>query len=74
LCCVVEYRRDHVRFLYDLSDGTFLTQKIVVSSVLSITKILTNKDQKLDIIFLIVAFGSQSLLDSTSDQTGSDTN
>jgi hypothetical protein len=51
-----------------------LTQKIVTSSVLPIAKSLAIEDHKLHITFLHVAFGSQSLLESTSDQTGSDTN
>jgi hypothetical protein len=39
-----------------------------------ITKIITIEDHKLNNTFLHVAFGSQSLLKLTSDQTGSDTN
>jgi hypothetical protein len=74
MCRVVEHHRDHVRLLYDLPDGTSLTQKIVASSVLLITKILSIKDHKLYGTFLHVAFGSQSLLKPTSDQIGSDTN
>jgi hypothetical protein len=30
---VIERRGDHVRLLYDLPDGTSLTQKIVVNSI-----------------------------------------
>jgi hypothetical protein len=45
-----------------------------LSSVLSKTEILTIKDHKLYDTFLHVAYGSQSLLKSTSDQIGSDTN
>jgi hypothetical protein len=51
-----------------------LTQKIVVSSVLSITEMLTIEGHKLHNTFLHVTFGSQSLLEPTSDQTGFDTN
>jgi hypothetical protein len=51
-----------------------LAQEIVVSSVFPVTKILIIEDHKLNITFLHIAFGSQSLLKSTSDQTGSDTN
>jgi hypothetical protein len=71
---VVERHRDYVRLLYDLPNGTTMTQKIVASSVLSITKILTIEDHKLDNTLLHVDFGSQSLLKPTSDQTSSDTN
>jgi hypothetical protein len=60
--------------MYDLLDSTSLTQKIVASSVLPITEILSIEDHKLHITFLYVAFGSQSLLKPTSDQTGSNTN
>jgi hypothetical protein len=66
-------RHNHVRLMYDLSDGIFLIQKIVVSSVLPIIKVLTIEDHKLRCIFLHIAFRSQSLLESTSDQTTSDT-
>jgi hypothetical protein len=71
---VVECSRDHVRLLDDLPNGTTLDQEIVVSLVFLVTEILTIKNDKLHSIFLHVAFGSQSLLKSTSDQTGSDTN
>jgi hypothetical protein len=74
MCCVVERHGDHARLLYDLPHGTTLAQEIVVSSVLPITKILTIEDHKLNTTFLYVTFGSQSLLELTSDQTGSDTN
>jgi hypothetical protein len=74
MCHVVERHRDHVRLLYDLSDSKFLTQKIVVSSVLPIIEILAIEDHKFYGTFLYVAFGSQSLLEPTSDQTGFDTN
>jgi hypothetical protein len=50
-----------------------LTQEIVVSSIFLITEILVIEDHKLYDTFLYVAFWSQSLLKSTSDQTGSDT-
>jgi hypothetical protein len=60
--------------MYDLPDGTSLTQKIVASSVLPIPEILAIEDNKLDSTFLHIAFRSQSLLKPTSDQTGSDTN
>jgi hypothetical protein len=71
---VVECIGDHVCLLDDLPNGAALTQEIVVGSVLSITEILAIEDHKLNITFLHVAFGSQSLLKSTGDQTGSDTN
>jgi hypothetical protein len=60
--------------MYDLPDGTSLTQKIVASSIPTITEILAIEDHKLDSSFLHVAFGSQSLLTLTSDQASSDTN
>jgi hypothetical protein len=47
---------------------------IVASSVLLINEILAIENDKLYNTFLHVAFGSQSLLKPTSDQTGSDTN
>jgi hypothetical protein len=59
--------------MYDLLDGTSLTQKIDASSVLPITEILVIEDHKLDNTFLHVAFRSQSLLNPISDQTDSDT-
>jgi hypothetical protein len=74
MCRIVEHRRDHVRLLYDLPDGISLIQKIVVSLILLITKVLAIEDHKLHCTFLHVAFMSQSLLDLTSDQIGSDTN
>jgi hypothetical protein len=40
----------------------------------SLSNFLTIENDKLHSIFLHVVFGSQSLLKSTSDQTGSDTN
>jgi hypothetical protein len=74
LCRIVERCEDHVWLLYDLPDGTSLTQKIVASSVLLITEILTIEDHKFYCTFLHVAFRSQSLLKPTSDQTAFDTN
>jgi hypothetical protein len=66
---VVECIGDHVRLLNDLPNGAILPQKIVVSSVLPITENLTIENDKLHSTFLRVAFGSQSLLKPTSDQT-----
>jgi hypothetical protein len=60
--------------LDDLPNDATLTQKIVVSSIFSVTEILVIENHKLSITFLHVVFGSQSLLKLTSDQTGSDTN
>jgi hypothetical protein len=74
LARVVECIRDHVRLLNDLPNDATLAQKIVMSSIFSITEILTIEDHKLNNTFLHVAFGSQSLLRLTSDQTGSDIN
>jgi hypothetical protein len=71
---VVECIVDHVRLLNDLSNGVTMVQKIVASSIFSVTEILTIEDHKLNITFLHVAFGLQSLLKPTSDQIGSDTN
>jgi hypothetical protein len=71
---VVEYIRDHVRLLYNLPNGTALAQEIVAGSVLPVTEIHAIEDYKLNNTFLHVAFSSQSLLKSTGDQTGSDTN
>jgi hypothetical protein len=51
-----------------------LAQKIVASSVFPVTEVLTIEDHKLNNTLLHVAFGSQTLLKLTSDQTGSDTN
>jgi hypothetical protein len=42
--------------------------------VLPIIEVLTIEDHKLHYTFFHVAFGSQSLLELTSDQTDSDTN
>jgi hypothetical protein len=71
---VVKCIRDHIRHLDDLPNGTALAQEIVAGSVLPITEILIIEHHKLNSTFLHVAFGSQSLLKPTSDQTGSDTN
>jgi hypothetical protein len=65
---------DHVRLLDDLPNGVTLAQEIVAGSVLPITKILTIENDKLHSTFLHVVFGSQSLLKSTGDQTGFDSN
>jgi hypothetical protein len=70
---VVKRHWDHVRLMYNLSNSTTLAQKIAVGSVFSVTEILTIKYHKLNITFLHVAFGSQSLLKPISDQTTSDT-
>jgi hypothetical protein len=51
-----------------------LAQEIVASSVFPVTEILAIEHHKLDSTFLHVAFGLQSLLKPTGDQTGSDTN
>jgi hypothetical protein len=51
-----------------------LAQEIVVGSVLSITEILTIENDELHNTFLHVAFGLQSLLKITNDQTSSDIN
>jgi hypothetical protein len=71
---VVECIGDHVCLLDDPPNGATLAQEIVVGSVLPITKIFTIENNKLNIFFFHVAFGSQSLLRPTGDQTGSDTN
>jgi hypothetical protein len=71
---VVECIRDHVRLMEDLSNGVTLTQKIIVSLIFPVTEMLVIEDHKLNSNFLHVAFGSQSLLKPTSDQTNSDTN
>jgi hypothetical protein len=71
---VVKCIGDHVHLLDDLSNGTTLAQKIVVSSVFPVTKILIIEYHKLNNTFLHVAFRSKSLLKPTGDQTGSDTN
>jgi hypothetical protein len=48
--------------------------KIIMSSVFSVTEILVIENYKLDNTFLHVTFGSQSLLKLTSDQTSYDIN
>jgi hypothetical protein len=58
----------------NLLDGTTLSQKIVASSVFTITKIIAIEDHKLYNTFLHVAFRSQSLLKLASDQTSFDIN
>jgi hypothetical protein len=60
--------------MYDLPSSTAQAQNIVVSLVFSVTEILTIQNHRLDDTFLHVAFGSQSLLKLTTDQTGFDTN
>jgi hypothetical protein len=71
---MVECSWDHVYLLNDLPNGTTLAQEVVVSSVFPVTEIITVEDHKLHNTFLYVAFGSQSLLKPTIDQTGSDIN
>jgi hypothetical protein len=71
---VIECSRDHVHLMYDLLNSKTLAQEIVASSVFPVTEILTIENDKLYVTFLHVAFGSQSLLKPTSDQTGSDIN
>jgi hypothetical protein len=51
---VVECSWDHVRLRDNLSNGATLTQKIVASSVFSITEILVIEDYKLNSTFLHV--------------------
>jgi hypothetical protein len=65
---------DHVCPLNDLPNGATLAQEIVTGSVLLITEIIGIENDKLNSSFLHAAFGSQSLLKPTDDQTGSDTN
>jgi hypothetical protein len=50
------------------------TIMVQTSSIFLVIEVLVIEDHKLNSIFLHVAFGSQSLLKPTSDQTGSDTN
>jgi hypothetical protein len=71
---MVECIGDHVSLLDNLPNGVALAQKIVVSSVLPITKIIAIENDKLNSTFLHVTFGSQSLLKPTGDQTDSNTN
>jgi inner membrane protein involved in colicin E2 resistance len=55
---VVKRHRDHVRSLHDLSNSTTLAQKIVASSVFSVTEIIIIEYRKLYRTFLHVAFES----------------
>jgi hypothetical protein len=71
---VVECVGDHVHLLDDLPNGVTLAQKIIASSVFSVTEILVIEDHKLNNTFLHVTFRSQSMLKPTGDQTGSDIN
>jgi hypothetical protein len=71
---MVECIWDHVHLLHDLSNSAALAQDIIVGSVFPITEILAIENDKLHSTFLHVAFGSQSLLKPTDDQTSSDTN
>jgi hypothetical protein len=71
---MVECIQDHVCLLNDLPNGVTLAQKIIASLVFPVTEILTIEDHKFNNTFFHIVFGSQSLLNSTSDQTGSDTN
>jgi hypothetical protein len=72
--CILKRHRDDVCFLYDLPNGTILTQGIIVSPVFPITEILAIEDNELQGTFLHVAFGLQSWLRTMSDLTCSDTN
>jgi hypothetical protein len=74
LGCVVECSRDLVLLLDDLPNDTTLAQEIVACSVFPVTEILAIKDHNLNNTFLHIAFGSQSPLELTGDQTGFDTN
>jgi hypothetical protein len=60
--------------LYDLPNSMTLAQKIVASLVFLVTEILTIENHKLDGTFLHVVIGSQSLLRTINDLTGSDAN
>jgi hypothetical protein len=71
---VIECIQDHVRLLDDLPNGATLSQEIVASSIFPVTEIIVIEDYKLNNTFLHVAFGSQSLLKPTGDQTGSGIN
>jgi hypothetical protein len=53
---------------------TIMPNEIVESLDFSLTEILAIEDNELHGTFLYVAFGSQSLLRTTSDLTGPDTN
>jgi hypothetical protein len=71
---VVECIWNYVRLLDDLSNDATLAQEIVASSVFPVTEVLVIEDHNLNNTFLHVAFESQSMLNPTSDQTGSDIN
>jgi hypothetical protein len=71
---MVECNGDHVPLLDDLPNGAALAQEIVVSLVFPLTEILAIENDKPHSTFLHVAFGSQSLLKPTGDQTSSDIN
>jgi hypothetical protein len=71
---VAEDIGDHVRLPNNLPNDTALAQEIVAVSVLPISEIIDIEDHKFNNTFLYIAFGSQSLLKSTGEQTGSDTN
>jgi hypothetical protein len=71
---VVKRRWNHVYLLNDLPDGTSLAQKITTSSIFLVTKFLAIENHNLYSTFLHVAFRSQSMLKSTSDQISSDIN
>jgi hypothetical protein len=56
--CILKRHVDDAYFLYDLPNGTILTQEIVASLIFSITKILVIEDNELHGTFLYVVFGS----------------
>jgi hypothetical protein len=66
--------RESHKLLNNLPDDTTFTQEIVASPIFLVTKILIIEEHKLYDTFLHIAFGSQSLLRTMSDLTGSDTN
>jgi hypothetical protein len=69
------YRGSHTPSgFFNNPNGAALAQEIVAGSVFSITEILVIEDHNLNSTFLHVAFRSQSLLNPTDDQTGSDIN
>jgi hypothetical protein len=70
---VIECIRDHIRLLDNLPNGVTLAQERVASLIFSVTEILAIEDHNLNNTILHVAFGSQSRLKPTGDQTGSDT-
>jgi hypothetical protein len=51
-----------------------LAQTIVASSVFPVIEIITIEDHKLHNTFLNVVFRSESMLNPTSDQTGTEIN